>query len=33
MQWDASPHAGFTTGIPWLPVNPSYPEINGMRSG
>ena len=28
MQWDASPHAGFTTGTPWLPVNPDYPTIN-----
>lgn len=28
MQWDASPNAGFTTGTPWLPVNPNYPEIN-----
>ena len=22
MQWDASPHAGFTTGEPWIAVNP-----------
>jgi alpha-glucosidase len=28
MQWDASPHAGFTTGEPWLPLNPSYKETN-----
>lgn len=28
MQWDGSPHAGFTTGAPWLPVNPNHVEIN-----
>jgi oligo-1,6-glucosidase len=28
MQWDASDQAGFTTGTPWFPVNPNYPEIN-----
>ncbi len=28
MQWDASPHAGFTTGRPWLAVNPNHDEIN-----
>lgn len=27
-QWDASPNAGFTSGTPWLPVNPNYPAIN-----
>ena len=21
MQWDATEHAGFTSGVPWLPVN------------
>ena len=28
MQWDAGPHAGFTTGKPWLGVNPNHTEIN-----
>jgi oligo-1,6-glucosidase len=28
MQWDASPHAGFTSGTPWLAVNPNHAEIN-----
>lgn len=28
MQWDDSPHAGFTTGRPWMKVNPNYREIN-----
>ncbi len=28
MQWDASPRAGFTTGTPWLAVNPNHREIN-----
>jgi oligo-1,6-glucosidase len=28
MQWDASPHAGFTTGAPWIKVVPNYTEIN-----
>lgn len=27
-QWDATAHAGFTTGTPWLKVNPNYKEIN-----
>ncbi|HEY0813851.1 MAG TPA: alpha-glucosidase [Pseudonocardia sp.] len=26
--WDASEHAGFTTGTPWLPVNANHTEIN-----
>lgn len=25
-QWDSSPHAGFTTGNPWMRVNDDYPE-------
>ena len=28
MQWDASENAGFTTGKPWLKVNPNYVDIN-----
>lgn len=28
MQWDASANAGFTTGTPWIGVNPNYTEIN-----
>lgn len=28
MQWDKSQNAGFTTGTPWLEVNPNYTEIN-----
>lgn len=27
-QWDASPNAGFTTGRPWLKVNPNYMTVN-----
>lgn len=28
MQWSDAPEAGFTTGTPWIAVNPNYPEIN-----
>lgn len=28
VQWDASPNAGFTAGIPWLAVNPDYTQVN-----
>jgi alpha-glucosidase len=28
MLWDASANAGFTTGTPWLPVNPGYESAN-----
>ena len=28
MQWDATPHAGFTTGTPWLPVGSHAKERN-----
>ena len=32
MQWDASPHAGFTTGEPWFPVNPDFAEVNAAQA-
>ncbi|GAA2728928.1 glycoside hydrolase family 13 protein [Cellulomonas aerilata] len=28
VQWDDSPHAGFTTGEPWIEVNANHREIN-----
>jgi alpha-glucosidase len=28
MQWDSRPNAGFTTGIPWLPLSADYPVVN-----
>ncbi|WP_026695102.1 glycoside hydrolase family 13 protein [Peribacillus kribbensis] len=28
IQWDGSKNAGFTTGTPWIEVNPNYKEIN-----
>lgn len=28
MQWSDEANAGFTTGTPWLPVNPNYTAIN-----
>jgi len=28
MPWDASTHAGFTTGTPWLAVGPSFNTVN-----
>lgn len=28
MQWDDSENGGFTTGTPWLHVNPNYKTIN-----
>ncbi len=27
-QWNASLHAGFTSGTPWIRINPNYNEIN-----
>ena len=31
MQWDDSDNAGFTTGKPWLAVNPNYRKINAKE--
>ncbi|MFD1780411.1 alpha-glucosidase [Fredinandcohnia salidurans] len=31
MQWDESENAGFTTGTPWISVNPNYREINAAK--
>lgn len=31
MQWSGAPNAGFTTGAPWLMVNPNYPQINAAE--
>lgn len=28
MQWDDTANAGFTTGTPWINVNPNYTDIN-----
>ncbi|MEZ4389099.1 MAG: alpha-amylase family glycosyl hydrolase [Candidatus Krumholzibacteriia bacterium] len=28
MQWDGGPGAGFTTGVPWQPLNGNYPQYN-----
>ena len=32
MQWEDAPHAGFTTGMPWIAVNPNYHRINVRRA-
>jgi oligo-1,6-glucosidase len=32
MQWDATEQAGFTTGVPWIPVNPNHAEINAAAA-
>ena len=32
MQWDDTTHAGFTTGQPWLPVNPNYSQLNVQQA-
>ncbi|MFR8170428.1 MAG: glycoside hydrolase family 13 protein [Marvinbryantia sp.] len=30
-QWDASENAGFTSGTPWLRINPNYTQINAAE--
>lgn len=32
MQWTADTQAGFTTGSPWIKLNPNYPQINVAAS-
>ena len=32
MQWDATPHGGFTTGVPWLRVNPNHTGVNAAAA-
>lgn len=32
MQWVDYLHAGFTTGDPWLPVNPHHTEVNAATA-
>ncbi|BCT75222.1 glucohydrolase [Sinomonas cyclohexanicum] len=31
VQWDSGPNAGFTTGTPWIAVNPNTAEINAAE--
>ncbi|MDQ3629239.1 MAG: alpha-glucosidase [Actinomycetota bacterium] len=32
MQWDATVHGGFSTGQPWMTVNPNHREINAAAA-
>ncbi len=32
MQWDAGHNAGFTSGTPWIGVNPNYQQINAAQA-
>lgn len=31
MQWSDAPNGGFTTGTPWIKVNPNYTDINALQ--
>lgn len=31
MQWDDSPHAGFSTAEPWIPVHKDYATLNAAQ--
>lgn len=32
MQWDSSKNSGFTTGTPWMKINPNYKYINAEQA-
>lgn len=32
VQWDSSANGGFTTGTPWIDVNPNFTEINAQAA-
>lgn len=32
MQWSDEPNAGFTTGEPWITVNPNFPQVNAAAA-
>jgi oligo-1,6-glucosidase len=32
VQWDRSPHAGFTSGVPWFPVHPNHVHVNAEQA-
>ncbi|ARQ59581.1 MULTISPECIES: hypothetical protein [Rhizobium] len=28
MHWSTAPYGGFSTGVPWIEVNPNYSKVN-----
>ena len=32
MQWDSTPHGGFTNGEPWIAVNPNFHDVNAAAA-